>query len=119
MQKTDKKFIMELLSKYEIVSFFDEKCFELSVTFATILQSYMEKHNPLVAMLYAVKAYAEDSTDAERAIMCTHLVLNVISSDQKMEMMKEIMPFMNMAMSDSDFNSGFLSKLIKKIKSTD
>lgn len=110
---------MELLSKHGIVSFFDEKCFELSVTFATVLQSYMQKHNPLIAMLYAVRSYAENSNDAERAIMCTHLVINVLPTEQKMEMMKEIMPFMDMAMRDADFDSSFLSKLIEKVKNTD
>jgi len=113
MQSTDKKFIMELLSKYEIVSFFDEKCFELSVTFATVLQSYMEKHNPLIAMLYAVRSYAEDSTDAERALMCTHLLINVIPKDQQLGIMKELMPLMM----DVGFDSDFFTKLMGKVKS--
>ena len=104
---------MELLSKYEIVSFFDEKCFELSVTFAAILQSYMKKHSPLIAMLYAVKAYAENSTDGERALMCTHLLANIISKDQQVEIIKDLMPLMM----DSDFEPEFFTKLMEKVKS--
>ncbi len=119
LENHDTKFIMELLSKYEIVSFHNDKCFELSVTFAAILQSNMEKYNPLLATLFAVKSYAEGATDAERAVMSTHILLNVISDKQKMEIMRIMIPMMDMMPSNSDFEPGFFSKMIEKIKDTE
>ena len=118
--KTETKFILQLLSKHGIVSFFYEKGFELSVTFAAVLQSNMEKYSPLKGVLFAVKSYAEEATDAERAVMCTHILFNVLSEKQRSGLIEDMMPLFNMIKkTDADFESGYLSKLIEKIKSSD
>jgi len=86
---------MKLMKKYGIVEFYDNKCFELSRTFATVLASYSTKHsNMIIAILYAVKSYAQEASENEKTVMCTHLAMNLIPLDIRTKVFETLMPML-------------------------
>lgn len=86
---------MEIMTKYDMVSFFDEKGFKLSNTFAQVLSSCMAQHSQiLMAILYAVKSFASEASDFEKTAICTHMAMHMISGEEKAAMVEYMLPML-------------------------
>jgi len=87
--------VMKVMKKYGIVEFYDKKGFELSKTFATVLASCSTQHpNLLISIMYAVKSYADEASDNEKTLICTHLAMHVIPHDKRVEVVETLMPIL-------------------------
>ena len=114
---SENKLIMNLLSKYQIISSFDETGFEISKIFAQVLASSLTQHrHPLFAILYAVRSFANEASDEERVVMCTHLARHIISKRQKDLIAHTLHPLLKRMDIKFKPNPKMFSKLIAKIE---
>lgn len=114
---SETKLIMSLLSKYQIISFFDEKGFEISKIFMQILASSLTQHrHPLFAIMNAVRSFAYESSNEERVVMCTHLARHIISEKQKDIIAHTLYPMIKKMDIKFNVNTKLYSELIAKIK---
>lgn len=114
---SETKLIMNLLSKYQIISFFDEKGFELSKIFVQILASSLTQHrHPLFGILYAVRSFAYESSNEERVVMCTHLARHIISKNQKDIITHTLYPMIKRLDMNFNVNPKLFSELLAKIR---
>ncbi len=86
---------MKIMKKYGVVEIYDKTGFELSRTFATVLASCDSQYpNLLVSILYAVKSYAQEASDNEKIIMCSHLAMHIIPKERRSEVLATLMPLL-------------------------
>lgn len=86
---------MKIMKKYGVIDNYDKKGFQLSRTFATVLASCDMQHpNLLVSISFAIKSYAQEASDSEKIIMCSHLAVHLIPKEKSSDVLTTLMPLL-------------------------
>ena len=95
LKQSQHALIMKIMKKYGVVESYDKKGFELSRTFATVLASNDWQHpNLLVSISYAIKSYAQEASDSEKIMMCSHLAMHLIPKEKRSDVLGTLFPLL-------------------------